>query len=73
MAFMCSNLLNIKGEDNRLHRQFSHPDSKKIKHLVKDCGIDDPELIADLEELDKTCDICNKYKKPKPRPRVGLP
>ena len=34
---------------------------------------DDEELINNIREVSKKCKICIEYKKPSPRPVVGLP
>ena len=65
-----SNKQNIA---SKLHRQFAHASSSKIKALLTDANIHDDEIINQLEILDTTCDTCLKYKKKKPKPIVGLP
>ena len=78
IAFMCCNLQN-KSEDEKfriatkLHHQFAHPRSDKLKSLLKNAQISDKTLEKHLDSLDDTCDVCLKYKKPKARPVVGLP
>ena len=57
----------------KLHGQFSHPHSDKIKALLRDAEIIDDELEKHLVDLDNLCNICIKYKKVKPRPCVGFP
>ena len=57
----------------KLHGQFSHPHSDKIKALLRDAEIIDDELEKHLVDLDNLCNIWNKYKKVKPRPCVGFP
>ena len=75
---MCCNLQN-KSEDEKfriaikLHRQFAHPRSDKLKSLLKDAQISDKTLEKHLDNLDNTCDACLRYIKPKPRPVVELP
>ena len=70
IAFMCCNLPK-KSEDEKsriatkLHRQFAYPRSDKIKSLLKDAQINDTTLKKHLGNLDDTCDICFRYKKPK--------
>ena len=36
-------------------------------------GVNDDELSKHIKNLDVNCGMCNKYKKPKPRPIVGFP
>ena len=71
--------LDIVGGDKskiaeKLHAQFSHPDSRKLIQLVKNAGHrDDHELIKKIKDISENCKICKEYKRPSPRPVVGLP
>lgn len=56
----------------KLHRQFSHPSSKKLCDLVRNSGMRDSEFIKILQELPNSCEICMRYKRAKPRPIVGF-
>ena len=56
----------------KLCRQFSYPSSKKLCDLVKNAGIQDPELIQILQVLPNSCEVCIHYKKTEPRPIVGF-
>ena len=62
-----------KNMANKLHRQFSHPTAEKLISLLKDADIIDEELFKLIIDLTSKCEICLKYKKPKPRPVVGFP
>ena len=55
----------------KLHRQFSHPSSKKLCDLVKNAGVTDPEFIKILQTLPSSCELCIHYKKTEPKPIVG--
>ena len=55
----------------KLHRQFSHPSSKKLCDLVKNAGVTDPEFIKILQTLPNSCELCIHYKKIEPKPIVG--
>ena len=44
-----------------------------MKLLLQDAQIIDKGLEKYLDDLDNACEICLKYKKPKPRPVVGFP
>ena len=55
----------------KLHRQFSHPSSKKLYNLVKNAGVTDPEFIKILQILPNSCELCIRYKKIEPKPIVG--
>ena len=56
----------------KLHRQFSHPSSKKLCDLVKNAGVTDPEFIKILQTLPSSCEVCICYKKTEPKPIVGF-
>ena len=50
----------------KLHKKFGHPvNSKKLKVLVKETGIQDVELEKSIDKVTKECDLCNRYRKPK--------
>ena len=55
----------------KLHRQFSHPSSKKLCDLVKNAGVTDPEFTKILQTLPNSCELCIHYKKTEPKPIVG--
>ena len=57
----------------KLHRQFSHANAKKLKILIKEAGKEDEVLFKEIDDIVENCEVCIKYKKPKPRPIVGLP
>ena len=56
----------------KLHLQFSHPTYSKLKLLLNDAGIVDPEMLEALKSIANTCDTCLKYRKAPRRPIVGL-
>ena len=45
---------------------------KKLQKLVKSSSIKDDELLKLLDEIEKNCEICIKYKKPSLKPAVGF-
>ena len=55
----------------KLHRQFSHPSSKKLCDLVKNAGVTDPEFMKILQRLPNSCELCIRYKKTEPKHMVG--
>ena len=55
----------------KLHRQFSHPSSKKLCDLVKNAGGTDPEFIKILQTFPNSCKLCIRYKKTEPKPING--
>ena len=56
----------------KLHKQFGHASTENLKHLLKNTGEQDAGLIKTIDEVVQACDVCRKYKKPVPRPIVGL-
>ncbi len=63
----------IKQKALKLHRQFSHAPAYKLKTLLKNAGFEKKEYLAALDYVCDNCEICQRYRKPKPRPVVGLP
>ena len=57
----------------KLHRQFSHPSSDKLIPLLKDANINDKQLFDMVKNINGNCKVCQKYKKPKPKPIVSFP
>ena len=54
----------------KLHRQFSHPSSKKLCVFVKNAGVTDPEFIKILQTSPSSDELCIRYKKTEPKPIV---
>ena len=78
LFFLSTNLRDKSDEEKvkiaaKLHRQFAHLHSGKMKLLLRDAQIIDKDLEKYLDDLDNTCEVCLKYKKPKPRHIVGFP
>ena len=63
----------IRRKVEKIHKQFSHPPSDKLKTLLKTAGFKRPEYMKAIDEVSSSCKICLMYKKPKSRPVVGLP
>ena len=57
----------------KLHKQFSHPRSYKLKKLLIDGGVDDEELFDMIKNIEKHCTVCTKYKRPPAKPIVTFP
>ena len=57
----------------KLHRQFAHPTSKKLKSLIDDAEVNNVILNKCIDEVSEKCDTCIKYKRPKRRPVVAFP
>ena len=77
-VFLTKNNLSSKSSDEKkkiakkLHCQFGHSSSEKLKKLLQSANIHDKELIEEINNIEEQCDICLQYKKPKLRPVVGF-
>ena len=72
-ALFGTDMKEIKRKVEKLHRQFSHPPGDRLKELIKTAGFKRSEYLKAIDEVSDNCKICLMYKKPKPRPVVGLP
>ena len=57
----------------KLHRQFAHPNSKKLKTLMKDACVWQDEYDVILEKIHSECQICKQYAPTPAKPAVALP
>ena len=57
----------------KLHRVFGHPSEEKLKILMDDAGIEDPNISRILKKIHETCRICYKYRKRQSKPKTALP
>ena len=60
----------------KLHRQFAHTASNKLIKLIKSVGqewTNHENLKAEILKVTDECSTCQIFKKPSPRPVVGLP
>lgn len=77
-AAICEVLLG-SGKDDcdrvalKLHRQFAHPSSDKLKKLLQNANRLDEDLRVAVDRVTSECETCRKYKKPRPRPIVSMP
>ena len=58
---------------SKLHRQFAHASARQISALTKKAGTHSDAVDSELLKVEQTCEICKRFKKPHPRPSVGLP
>ena len=56
----------------KLHIQFGHPHTDRLHGLLKDAKVVDKEVFDLVADVEKACDTCNRFKKPKLRPVVGF-
>ena len=75
-------ILHVKSFDNKdknkmaskLHSQFSHPSVNKLIKLVSSAGMgDDTQLLDEIRKVSNSCKICQEYRRPSPRPVIGMP
>ena len=72
-------LLSEKEEDLdekslvKLHKQFGHSSYEKIVGLMKAAGKDSKNNLANLKKIISECDICKRYKKTPPIPKICFP
>ena len=58
----------------KLHKQFAHPDSDRLKGLLKNTGVSDDQVLLDcVDDVTSACAVCVKYKRTPPRPVVSFP
>ena len=57
----------------KLHRQFAHASKERLIRLLKTGGCNDRDFIQAIEKCCDTCEFCQRYRRPKPRPVVSLP
>ena len=60
----------------KLHSQFAHPTSAKLIKLIESAGqkwCENEELKNEIKKVTGKCDTCIRFKRPPPRPVVGLP
>ena len=74
-AIILSELSNEERKQKllKLHRQFAHPSSKKLKGLLVDAGAWRDDFQPILDEIHSKCDICMRYQRTPSRPVVALP
>ena len=56
----------------KLHTQFGHAPTDRLIELVRNSGIEDRKFLKKVEDTEKNCETCKRYKKQKPRPVVAL-
>ena len=58
---------------HKLHRQFAHPPPERLIKLLDRSDYKSKEINELIHEESKNCDVCKRYKRPPPRPVVGMP
>ena len=57
----------------KVHKNLSHRSEEQLLSLFKVAGKDTKEVKAAIKDVVSTCDICRRFKKTPPRPRVAMP
>ena len=57
----------------KLHQQFGHYSTNRLKQLLKSACINDDCTLKLLDQIVEKYDVCLKHKIPTPRPTVGFP
>ena len=57
----------------KLHMKFAHPKPDKLITLLRNAGSDDDELFNVIKDLERSCEVCIRYRRSNPRPVVALP
>ena len=53
----------------KLHHQFGHPSSKRLRLLLRDAGVEDPESHTLVEKVANGCETCLKFRRTPSRPK----
>lgn len=57
----------------KLHRQFAHASKEKLIALVKGSkAFHDKEFLNQIKDVCDSCSVCQRFRRPPPRPIVGL-
>ena len=67
------NETQIKVSAEKLHKQFGHATSVKLKKLVIAAGEGSEKLLKSIDTVVENCDTCKRFKRPPPRPVVAIP
>ena len=56
----------------KLHRQFGHPSAKSLKEILNNADAIDKECTQIIENINRNCEVCQRFKKTPARPVVSL-
>ena len=57
----------------KLHCQLGHPREENLKSLIVNAGLWKDSFQESFDKMYENCQICKKYKKTPPRPKVAMP
>ena len=63
---------NVK-KITKLHKQFAHPRSIKLKELIRKSGVNDKSIEQIVDTVSDNCDICKRFRRLPLRPVVVFP
>ena len=63
----------IKPTVLKLHKQYIHPSAHKLKKLIRDSGINDQNILSEVDRVTDNCVTCKKFKVTPQRPVVSFP
>ena len=67
------NQKDIKKHIKKVHKNLAHQHEDNMIRLFKMAKKGSSEIIKTIKEVVETCDICRKFKKTPPRPKVAMP
>ena len=71
-----SSTMDVKKLAVKLHKQFAHPPSSRLLRLINSAGepwSSNEALKEAIKHVGDNCDTCKLFKRPPPKPVVGLP
>ncbi len=68
-----SSTMSVKKKAEKLHKILTHASTDRIYKLAVNADAADPNLKEALNEVVQECEVCNRIKKPPPRPKVCMP
>lgn len=57
----------------KLHKQFAHPSSDRLKQLIWNSGVKDSVIDKVVDDVSRNCDVCKRFRRAPPRPVVSFP
>ena len=73
LLFLAHDWSDAKKAADKLHRQFAHPTSDKLRKLLNNAGRKDSDLHSAVEEVTISSEKCLRYRRPHPGPAVSMP
>ena len=64
---------DLRKHIKKVHKNLSHKSEEQMLSLFKVAGKDTKQVKDAIKDVVKTCNICRRFKKTPPRPRVAMP